>query len=432
MIIKDKLDIVLITYNRKSYLEETLNQLLDENSPVKDFDITVLNNASTDGTTELLNEYASKYANLHHIVNLKNFGGCANSAKAFVEIPQKEYVWVLADNDAYDWTSWGEVEDAVEKQYDAIMIMKSENKLSEIFYNAALVSGGIYKTSVITPTIAENIYDSINLMFPQLCIISKVINDEGSVFIVSKSIIKIGHNPDHNRSFTRGFDLDDLPDSRKYIFWSVGYFGTVPLVKDRKKQIEIIEGIRHEHKTLFDLFKTIMVQNKLYYDNYKGNLCTIFKVLNFKQKIKFIWAFLVINLSFKDYRFYEMLTEPEWTDYLKIVGEQKYIDVLSKKLKNKKVLLYGAGLTAEIILKNYNLKNIDIIGISDRRYEDDSDGDFHGIKKIKPSEIKNCDFDAILFTMKLYEKIAKSFQKDGINKKMLSVVKKSCKYPVRS
>ena len=432
MSIKDKLDIVLITYNRKACLEKVLEDIFAPNSPVRDFDITILNNASTDGTTELLDEYTKKFPNLRHIINNKNIGGCPNAVKAFVEIPKKEYVWVLADNDTYDWTSWSEVENAVEKGYDAIMVMKSCGSLSEVFYNAALVSGGIYKTSNITPTVIEIMYVYLHLIFPQLALISKIINDEGSIYVVSKNIIKIGHNPDHNRSFTRGIESEELPPERKYIYWAVGFFGTTALIKDRRKQIEIIEGTRHEHKTLFDFFKTIMVQNKLYYDNYFGNLLTIFKVLGFVQKLKFIWAFLTVNLSIKNYRFYEMLTEQEWIEYLRINDEQKYIDKLAKKLKNKKILLYGAGLTAEVILKNFDLSKINIIGVSDRKFEDDSEGEFCEIKKIKPSEMKTLDYDAILFTMKLYEKIAKSFKKEGINKKMLSIVKKSFKYPVRS
>ena len=54
---KTTLEIILITYNRKSHLRETLNWLFAENSPVKDLDITILNNKSTDGTTELIEEY---------------------------------------------------------------------------------------------------------------------------------------------------------------------------------------------------------------------------------------------------------------------------------------------------------------------------------------------------------------------------------------
>lgn len=432
MSLREKLDIVLITYNRKDYLAKVLDEIFAENSPIKACDITILNNASNDGTTELVDSFCAQYPNLKQIINRVNIGGCANIAKAFAEIPQKEYVWVLADNDTFDWTSMNEVESAMEQGYDAIMTMSSTEDISQIYYNAALISGVIYKTSLITPTIAENIYDEIKNIFPHLSIIAKVINDKKKIYVVNKSIIKIGHNPNHNRSFTRGFELDDLPDSRKYIFWSVGYFASMELIKDKKNRAEIIDGTRHEHKSLYELFKTVMVQNKLYYDNYKENLCRIFQVLNIKQKFKFILAFLEVNLSSKDYKFYEMLTKQEWIEYLDTLKEQKYIDKLSKKLNGKKVLLYGAGLTAEVITEKYDLTKLNIIGISDRRFEDSNETECFGYKTVKPSEIKNANFDVIIFTMKLYEKIAQSFKRQGINKKMYSIIVKSCKYPVRS
>ena len=46
MSISEKLDIVLITYNRKESLKNTLEQISTENSPIKNFKITILNNNS--------------------------------------------------------------------------------------------------------------------------------------------------------------------------------------------------------------------------------------------------------------------------------------------------------------------------------------------------------------------------------------------------
>ena len=125
---KEKLDVVLITYNRKEFLNKTFEQIFAENSPIKDFDITVLNNASTDGTTELVEEYCQKYSNLKHIINSKNIGGNPNIAKALIEIPSKEYVWVLCDNDTYDWSCWKEIENGINQKYDAIFTRNCKNE----------------------------------------------------------------------------------------------------------------------------------------------------------------------------------------------------------------------------------------------------------------------------------------------------------------
>lgn len=432
MNIKDKLDIILITYNRKSCLEETFKQIFADNSPIKDFDITVLDNRSDDGTSELINTYSQKYPNLKHVINKVNIGGCANAAKAIVEIPNKEYAWVLCDNDSYDWTNWNEVEIAIEKGYDFIITQKCENNPSELFYKASFIPAVIFKTSLITTTVAQNLYDYVPLLFPQLALISECINKNSSGYIVKKDIVHAQINPDHNSSFIRGLEKDYLPEPRKNIFWSVGYFSTTELITDKKIRTKIINNTRHFHKTLFDLFKSAMIKNKVFYNNYSYNFYRIFRMLNFKQKIQLIFAFLVINLSFKNYRYYETRSYTDWIDYFNKVDEQKYLDKLAQKYNDKKVLLYGAGMLTKVLLENYNLSKFNIIGVSDKRFERSNEKEFMGLKTILPDDIKNLDYDAILFALKLYKKPAEMLKKAGVNKKMFSLIKKDIKYPIRS
>ena len=138
MDLNNKLDIVLITYNRKEFLEETFGQIFAQDSPIKDFDITILDNHSTDGTSEFIQEYCLKHPNIKHIRNKVNIGGNANIAKALVEIPTKEYVWVLCDNDSYDWSAWNEIEQAVKDNYDVIMTRKCKTTPAGIFMKRLL------------------------------------------------------------------------------------------------------------------------------------------------------------------------------------------------------------------------------------------------------------------------------------------------------
>ena len=428
---KDKIDIVIITYNRKNLLKQTFEQIFSKNSPIKDFDITVLDNSSNDGTSELIDEYCAEHSNLKHIINSKNIGGNPNIAKALVEVPQKEYVWVLCDNDSYDWTAWNEIERAVLENNDAIFTRHCNNTPAEIFYTATLVSGCIYKTDIIQGSVIENIYDNIRFLFPHLAVIAQVINHSGSVYIPTKDIVYSGINPEHDTSFIRGLEPDDLTESRRNIFWSVGYFNTVELIKDKQTRYNIIDGVRHYHKSLFDLFKTIMVKNKILYKNNRKNLLQIFNVLNFKQKLLFITAFLIINLSLKNYKFYEIRSKEQWREYFECINEQKYINTLTNKLQDNTILLYGAGIISEVLINNFDLSKLNIIGISDKKFERTDEKEFMGIKAVKPSELKNTDFDTILFTLKLYSKIESSLKTSGINKKMYSLIKKDNKYPIR-
>ncbi|MBR1908005.1 glycosyltransferase family 2 protein [bacterium] len=432
MTIKSKLDIVLITYNRKDFLEKTLLQIFAENSPIRDFDITVLDNNSTDGTAELMHEYCSKYPNLKHVRHKYNIGGTANIVKAYTEYSNKAYIWLLCDNDTYNWDSWHEVEYAINNNFDCILTKSCKNTDSEIFHQVNFAPACIYKTKIITDTVVANMYDNIRNLFPHLALIAKNINDKNRFYIVKKDIVNIGINPDLKTMYVRDMDYDEIPVSRKMLFWSVGFFNSVELIKERKKQIEIIDGLRHFHKSLFDLFKTIVIYNQYLRDNYFYNLKQIFRILSFKQKVKFIFAYILVKLSRKNYKYWFIRYKEEWEEYLKTINEQKYLDRLSKKLKNKKILLYGAGLTSMVLLANYNFSNFNIVGICDKKFENENSNEFfYNLKPISPSELKNIDFDVILFTLKEFKKIKHILKTQGINKKMFSAVKISNKYALR-
>ena len=65
--LQENLFISLVTYNRKDYLKRTLDKLLEDSSPLRNVDITILDNASDDGSSELIDEYCLKYSTLVHI-----------------------------------------------------------------------------------------------------------------------------------------------------------------------------------------------------------------------------------------------------------------------------------------------------------------------------------------------------------------------------
>ena len=81
----------------------------------------------------------------------------------------------------------------------------------------------------------------------------------------------------------------------------------------------------------------------------------------------------------------------------------KTLPKLVKKLKNKKVVLYGAGLYLKTILKYFDLSKLDIIGVSDKKFEKHEEGEtFCGYKVLAPDEIKALRPDYILVSTKFY------------------------------
>jgi hypothetical protein len=74
---------------------------------------------------------------------------------------------------------------------------------------------------------------------------------------------------------------------------------------------------------------------------------------------------------------------------------QKRIDQLAKKYKNKKVLVYGAGILASVIFENYNLSALEIVGFADQKFFT-TDETFHNIKAVSPYDIGELKPEIIL------------------------------------
>ena len=90
---KKKISVVLVTYNRLSYLKECLNAL--RNQTYKPDQILVINNNSTDGTTNWLNEQTDLV--VIHQGNLGGAGGFYTGIKRAYE-QGFDYIWVMDDD----------------------------------------------------------------------------------------------------------------------------------------------------------------------------------------------------------------------------------------------------------------------------------------------------------------------------------------------
>ncbi len=85
--------------------------------------------------------------------------------------------------------------------------------------------------------------------------------------------------------------------------------------------------------------------------------------------------------------------------YFKDVNAQKQIDKLAKKYKNKKIVIYGAGEYFDILNQNYDLSKLNIVAISDKKFETSADSNTTPYKAITPDELKQFDYDVILVAL---------------------------------
>lgn len=91
------LSFIIPMYNREGLIRRCLDSILSQNAD--DVEIICVDDASTDGTRDVVKEYQNKYANIIMLVNEKNRGQSFARNRG-MEYAQGEYIWFV-DSDDY-------------------------------------------------------------------------------------------------------------------------------------------------------------------------------------------------------------------------------------------------------------------------------------------------------------------------------------------
>ena len=175
---------VIVTYNRKVLLEENINALL--NQTYKNHDIYIIDNASTDGTKEVVEKYLNKNENIKYFNTGSNLGGAGGFTygikQVMTEKTNYDYVWIMDDDSI------------PENQALASLVNKAEQLNDEFSYLASLVywtDGKIFPMNL--PTLDNK--DNTNLrldLTSKYKIVSILTSSFVGCFINAKYIKKIG------------------------------------------------------------------------------------------------------------------------------------------------------------------------------------------------------------------------------------------------
>ncbi len=290
------LDIILITYNRADKLQKTLEALFAPESPVRNFEITILDNNSQDDTEDVVRNFQRKFHRLHYIKNKYNIGGNANIVRAF-ELAKKDYIWILADNDEFCWDSWQEVEDGIREEKDAIVVSDYEcpkENIAQLFIQTTFLPGVIYKVANIDDTVVGNMEFNISNMFPHLALSAKLINEDKQISIISRAVVIPGDNRDEKTgeyTFVRGYKYRSLHPLMKNMNWLTGYANSLYMIHDKTLRNYIIS-----HNMFY--YCPLNSANVFYYNEKEAggslyNLLSIFAVLGIFDKLRFIINFVL-------------------------------------------------------------------------------------------------------------------------------------------
>ena len=239
MNLKDKLQIILVTYNRSKYAKRTLDLFLNA-SPVKDCDLLVLDNNSTDDTGQVVAEFQKSHGNLSYIKNKYNVGLSGNIARA-MELADKEYVWIIGDDDVYDFSHWDEAEAAMMRGEKLICIARyalpegHEREIPHQLFQLTFITGGIYHTSLFNDVTMRNTYDNLYTLFPHLFPIVAFINSGSQVCVLPHPVSDNGLPAEpKDCSYIRGLkNSPELSLRTRDTLWILGYANVLALLKDK-------------------------------------------------------------------------------------------------------------------------------------------------------------------------------------------------------
>lgn len=115
--------------------------------------------------------------------------------------------------------------------------------------------------------------------------------------------------------------------------------------------------------------------------------------------------------------------------YLKDIKFEKYLNSLKKNLKGKTIVIYGTGLLFQYINENYDLSELNIIGVSDMKYAEEMEGQMDlGYKVIPKSSITKYNPDYIIIASENYMNLLESMTleySEISNVKLIPLAKKS-------
>ena len=306
------LQVVLITYNRKMRLSHTLQCLFASDSPVAKCAITVLDNYSTDGTGQLLDEIAARHANVRVMHHRRNIGGNANIVRAY-ESAEKKYIWVICDDDSFDWSKWKPVEVALASDAYDIVYVNNRLTLASPWPNmgyyafvAAFVPACIYRSSLITSDILQNMYAMIHTWYPQVVLsLHALCNLRCRFFVPDDCVVvhqlltdaesRVMTEDENVATLTRGMDDEFLHPDLKRMYWHIGFLKAAQIIKDPIERQRVLHDARFDERwdhSYWEYCKFVVWYNRIYKGFSCANCCDY--ILGLSGRNRFIFCIAVL------------------------------------------------------------------------------------------------------------------------------------------
>lgn len=207
-----KISIIVPIYNVDQYIRQCINSILTQT--LKDFELILVNDGSTDMSGDICDEYEAK-DNRIHVVHKQN-GGVSSARNRGIDIAKGDYIGFVDPDDTIEPTMYSELFVAI-KQFQAdivicpIRIINLRNNTTTITPIWNKQNGLIDKNTIekdIIPSIIDNnsysIVSSVNKLYKK------------SLFSTDE-LIRFDENKNHSEDARLNFQLITIINSLVYI-----------------------------------------------------------------------------------------------------------------------------------------------------------------------------------------------------------------------
>lgn len=96
--------IIIPNYNHAAFLQQRLNSVFQQT--YQNFEVILLDDASTDASVAILNEYKDHPKVSHLVINERNSGSPFKQWQKGIALAKGEYVWIAESDDINAMNFW--------------------------------------------------------------------------------------------------------------------------------------------------------------------------------------------------------------------------------------------------------------------------------------------------------------------------------------
>ena len=308
-----KLSVIIPVFNAEKHIRDSFESIISQSIGFENIEVVVVNDASTDNTKSIIDEYASKYSNFKAVHLKKNIGAAYGPRNVAIAKASSDYLMFLDADDTF-------TKDACKTLYDEIT--KSEADM--VFGRYFRVYKDI-KFKSYSPYSDEDNDIKINPNFNGI-----------TSFIWSKIIFKIlyGKKTSYKKKVTTIKDSPEILKILPSIWTKIVKKSSITKFPDliTGEDLNFILDIYNRGKILF--LNDDFITN--YYMRFEGDL-SITKNIKFRLVLDSIRSYKLATIKSNKYGFknYNKMINPFLLNYINLLRQAELSDDEKSVLKNE-------------------------------------------------------------------------------------------------